>query len=318
MRRDTALMLVLLLLGFGCSTERDPRDLLAPGQVGVIVVDAQLVVGKSMPRIRLAETQAPDQPYVRGMAGLDGASVEVRSSEGDVIRYGPTSAEPGMYGATDAPSGYLVRPHTTYALRVEAADGRVVTAETTTPDLFTVRDWLLLDDTGLTVRRRLATRADFGGDGDSVYLAASNQLVYQDGLVEARFDGGGAQGYQIGLVSLDAGSPIVIEADFLGPEELARLERETSWPPVDATDASMRLPWYSVFFEGRYDIKIFSLDRNWYDLSRSLQSFGGSTIGFGSTAGDDFERPIFHVNGGIGLFGSASMDETGVTIHPRP
>ena len=318
MRRDTALMVCMILLGFGCSTERNPRDLLAPGQVGIVVVDAQLLVGKSMPRIRLAVTQSPEEPYVRGLAGLDGASVTVASSAGDTIRYEATSAEPGMYGPAEEPPGYLVLPNTTYSLRVVARDGAIVTAETTTPDRFTVREWALLDEPTLALRRRLATRDELGDDGDSVYAAEANQLIYQDGLLEARFDRGSALAFQLGLFSRDAGSPIVIDADFLNAEDLARLERETSWPPVDAVEDAIRLPWYAVFFEGRYDIKVFSVDRNWYDLARSLQSFGNSTIGFGSTAGDDFERPIFHVNGGIGLFGSAAMDETGCTIHPRP
>jgi hypothetical protein len=68
----------------------------------------------------------------------------------------------------------------------------------------------------------------------------------------------------------------------------------------------------------RQATKIYSVDRNWFDLARTLQFFGNSNFAFGSTAGDDFESPTFHVNGGIGLFGSAAVDEIGFTIHPRP
>ena len=35
-------------------------------------------------------------------------------------------------------------------------------------------------------------------------------------------------------------------------------------------------------------------------------------------AGDNFERPLFHVNGGIGIFGSASVDSVGFVVLPRP
>ncbi len=34
--------------------------------------------------------------------------------------------------------------------------------------------------------------------------------------------------------------------------------------------------------------------------------------------GSGFDRPIFHVEGGIGLFGSASTDSVGIIVLPRP
>jgi hypothetical protein len=50
-------------------------------------------------------------------------------------------------------------------------------------------------------------------------------------------------------------------------------------------------------------------------LILTLPEFSG---GFGGNAGDDFARPKFNVNGGIGLFGSASADSIGFFILPRP
>jgi hypothetical protein len=310
----------MLLLGVGCG-KRNPGDLLAPAEVGTIVVDARLIVGRTVPIIWLRTTQSPAEPYPRGLAGLSGASVELVASTGDTIRYVQHPLDGDRYIAeayTIPEPAHVVLPNTTYSLRVVAPDGRVVTASTTTPDSFSVREWLLLEDPSLAVRRSLATYDDFPNFPDSVYYVESNQLIYQDGLLEARFDRGNALAFQVGLFSLDPGSPYVIEADFLDPEDLEDLERETSSPPFEAPDASIRLPWFAIFFEGRYNIKIYSVDRNWYDLARTLDFFGNSNIGFGGNAGDNFERPIFHVNGGIGLFGSAAMDEVGFTIHPKP
>lgn len=314
-------LLCLLLLGVGCG-KRNPGDLLAPAEVGTIVVDAQLIVGQMMPDIRLRLTQSPAEPYDPDAEALEDAYVEVTTSAGDTIRYVDYAGfSPRRYITELRFNGYpspVVLPNTTYSLRVVAPDGRVVTASTTTPDSFNVREWLLLEDPSLAVRRTLATYDDFPNFPDSVYYVESNQLVYQDGLLEARFDRGNALAFQVGLFSLDPGSPFVIDADFLDPEDLEDLERETSSPPFEAPDASIRLPWFAIFFEGRYNIKIYSVDRNWYDLARTLDFFGNSNLGFGSNAGDNFERPIFHVNGGIGLFGSAAMDEVGFTIHPKP
>ena len=80
----------------------------------------------------------------------------------------------------------------------------------------------------------------------------------------------------------------------------------------------MRLPWFAIFFEGRYLIKVLALDTNTYDLVRSVPELANGGPGFGGQAGDTFERPIFHLDGGIGLFGSAAVDSIGFTVLPRP
>ena len=320
MRRAATWLLCLSALAIGCAAERGPGDLLAPGQLGIIVVESQLLVGEPLPRIRVHLTQSPTEPYNQSRAGLAGATVVVATSAGRTIRYAGDPASPGIYlpEGHDAGAAPIVDPRTTYALRVIAPDGRVVTAETTTPDRLDIREWVLLDASTLAPLRRLATREDFTVDPDSVYAADANQLVYQEGLLEARFDRGSAVAFQIGILSRDAGSPYVVDADFLSDVDLARLERETASPPFDGAEGFVRLPWYAIFFEGRYDIAIYSVDRNWFDLARSIQILGNANIAFGSNAGDDFERPIFHVKGGIGLFGSAARDGVGFTVHPRP
>jgi hypothetical protein len=317
-KRAITWLACLTALMLGCSGKRNPRDLLAPREAGTIVVDARLIVGSGFPPIELRTTRSPAEPYNGEEAALIGAKVAIFTGPGDSILYQRISGphyEP--YRVTGS-MYYAIRPNTTYYLRVEAADGRIVTAQTTTPDSFHVRDWVLLDDPSLAVRRRLATYADFQESPDSVYIVDSNQLIYQDGLLEARFDRGNAIGFQVGIYSLDNHSPIVIDADFLSDKDLANLARESSSPAFDAPNGFLRLPWFAIFFEGRYRIAIFSMDRNWYDLARSMDFFGNSNVGFGTNAGDNFDRPIFHVNGGIGLFGSAAMDQTGFTILPRP
>ena len=307
------LLLIGLALGAGCSTERKPGDLLAPEGIGQIVVDATLIVGREMPRVLLRETQSPAEPYDRNAATVYDA--DVRIVEGGSVEHQLFDTGYGAYLAAVRP---IIRPGTEYRLVVRTADGRTVTATTVTPDSFRVREWLLLDDPSLAVRRRLATSRDFPVNPDSVYLVASNQLGYQDGLLEARLDPGVVVAYQVGLRSLDDGSPYVIDADFLSEEDLADLTRDSFSPPLAAAENSIRLPWFAIYFEGRYRVRIFSIDRNWYDLARSLPEFGGTNGGFGGNAGDSFERPIFHVEGGIGLFASGAVDEVGFMVLPKP
>ena len=75
----------------------------------------------------------------------------------------------------------------------------------------------------------------------------------------------------------------------------------------------MRLPWFAVYYDGRHLVKTYAVDRNWYDLVRTTPEGGGL---FGGNLGEGQDPPTFHVTGGIGLFGSASVDENGFRINP--
>lgn len=313
--------LIGLLLGValvaGCSGERDPGEVLGPHGSGTIVVDGRLIVGGQIPEIHLRLTQSADRTGPLGSPPLIGADVMVTTSDGDTARYvNPSGTSGYIWEGAIVGGSFIVRPHTTYVLHVEAPDGRVVTAQTTTPDSFHVREWVLLDGTTLQPTRRLEAPSD-STSREYVYYAPSNQLIYQDGILEARFDRGRALAFQMALFNLESDSPFLIDADFLSDEDKARLGRESSSPPLDAADGFVRLPWLAVWYEGRHRFVVYSVDRNWYDIARSVRFDGPNNLGFGNNAGDDFERPIFHINGGIGLFGSAAMDWTGFTVRPR-
>jgi hypothetical protein len=307
MKRALLICLVLLFALAACSTDRDRSDLFAPDEVGILVVDATMIVGERFPVLLLSRTLSPDAPFSEASAAVTGATVIIRWATGEVEYVERTW---GVYGPDL--TGPMVQPATTYRLEVRTTDGEVLTATTTTPPGFSVDAWVLLDDAG-AVRRTLAT---FAEHGDSLYDQPSNRLVYQQGLLEARFPRAGVVGFQIGLSSLDGDSDFVIDPDFFDDEDFADLERDVASPPFDALDGTVRLPWFAIYFEGRYLVRIFSVDRNWYDLARSLPEFSGGSAGFGGQAGDDFERPLFHVDGGIGLFGSAVVDSMGLTIVP--
>lgn len=307
MKRHVVIFVVLLVLA-GCTTDRDPGDLFAPNEVGILVVDATLIVGDTYPRVLLSRTLAPDGPFSESAAAVSGATVSIRSDAGTAsyIEY-----EPGVY----LPVTYTRRiaPTTTYHLEVRTAEGELLTASTTTPAAFVMDGWFLLDENDGTIIRRLSTFAEFG---DSLYKQPQNTLVYQQGLLEGRFDRGDYVAFQVGLWSLDEDSPFLIDPDFFEEEDFDDLNRRIASPPFDAPDGFVRLPWFAIYFEGRYLISVFAIDRNWYDLARSLPEFSGGGPGFGGQAGDDFERPIFHVEGGIGLFGSAAVDVIGFTVVP--
>ncbi len=309
----------MTLFGTGCSTDRDPATLFAPDAVGVLVIDATMIVGDSFPKVRLTRTLAPNVPYTLADAHEYGADMEI-SWSGGVVRYQESLAQyedefVAFYSPMPGTTG-LVRQGTQYDITVTTTNGQALRATTLTPTNFSVEDWVLLSSDGSTVVRELRTFAELG---DGAYTHPDNQLIYAEGLVDGRLaqpaEHYGAYGFQVALFSLDPEAGYVIDPPFFEPEDFLDLPREGSSPILSGVDESLRLPWFSVFFDGRHLFKAFAVDRNWYDLERTIPQGGGSFV-FGGNVGEGVDPPLFHVEGGIGLFGSAAVDSLGVSIVP--
>ena len=306
-------MFIAVTVVAGCSTERTPEDFFGPSEANTLVVDAVLLVGRPLGEVRLSLTSNPDAPFQTPGRPVRGAEVFVES-RGQHYRYIEPQGSSGLYQSV-AGVTHLVEAQTRYELTVIAGEHEAH-GVTITPPPFRVEQWVLLDENDLSVRRVLKTYRDVT-EADSLWAQPENQLEYTDGLLEARFARPEVVSFQIGIFSLDDDSPLVIDPDFLSDEDLAQLERVGGSPPLEALDGTLRLPWFAIFFEGAYQIKAYALDENWYDLVRSTPELGGGP-GFGGTAGDNFERPLFSIEGGIGVFGSASLDSMQFYVHPRP
>ncbi|HKK71701.1 MAG TPA: DUF4249 family protein [Candidatus Krumholzibacteria bacterium] len=305
------LAILALALLVGC----EDRVVFNEEGVGLVVVDAQLIVDRPLPAIRVSRSLSPREPITPASAGERDAEVWVEDEDGTRVFYSGDRRRPGellvpagRYLPVD--DEVLVRPDTRYDLFVRTALGEEVRATTTTPPAFEVEEWVALDF-DLNV---IETLRDFDDVGDSVYTVSTNRLRWGDSLLEARFARDPrVSAYQVALFSLDRGSDFAIEPDFFEEEDFAELEREGSSPMFEASEGTIRLPWFAVFFEGRYLIKVYSTDSNWNDFVNTTPSLSGGP-GFGGNAGDGFDRPIFHVEGGIGLFGSAAVDSIGFFV----
>ncbi len=302
-----ALMLCCLLAA-GCAAEREPGELFGPSEAGTLVVDALLIVDHPLPDLFVRQTVAPGVRYTDAVSAVTDAHVEVRQGA-QVFRYRTDPDSLGRYLPPERPPP--VMPNTAYALTVRS-EGREARATTRTPGRFQIREVVLLDEETLEVRQRLRTFID---GADQVFTAPENQVVYRDGRLEIRFQPIDVPGYQVGIISLDRNSERVLEDDFLEEEDYEERERQASSPAFVAPDGKLPMPWFVVSFAGRHMIRVYALDKNWFDFARSSPEYQDG--GFGGLAGDNFERPLFHVAGGIGLFGSASVDSLGFVLVPR-
>lgn len=307
MPRPVLLLLAATIL-LSCAAERD-GGLFGPSEAGVLLVDALLLVDQPLPPIYLRRTQDPDTPYSPLAAAVGGARI-VLSTDGATYAYAADPDSLGRY--LPPPDAADVQPQTTYGLRVET-DADTLRAQTTTPPRLRLREVVLLDEETLEPKRRLLT---FAESGDAVYDAPENRLRYLDDLVEIRFEPIDAVAYQLALFSLDPASDFIIDADFLDEDDIEEFERQGSSPPLDIDDGNARLPWFAVAWEGRHLFKVLAIDRNWFDYVRTNPEEAGG-FAAGGLAGDNFERPLFNVEGGIGLFGSASVDSVGFSVLPR-
>ena len=290
------------------AADRDPDELFGSSEADLIVVDAILIVDAPLPPVVLRRTVAPGHSYSAVATALEGASVSIQRGDA-MFNYRPDPSRAGHYlPPDDAP---VVEPNGLYELRVTTGDGLIVRAQTQTPARIRIDELRLLEDDLETELRRLRLFAEVG---DAVYQAAENQLEYDKGVLIAQFqDDGPAVSYQVRLANLERSSPLLFDDAWIEDLEDFELERVETSPLLSLASGELYLPWAGIYYAGRYKVTLFAVDQNWFDLVRTdnVDAERGS-----GEAGQSFQRPLFHVENGIGLFASATVDSFGFSVRP--
>ena len=307
------LLILILLPHLSCkapgplAADRNRDELFGPAQDNLIVVDAILIVDAPLPAVLLRRTVAPGLTYEAEATALTGARVSITSGA-EVFDYRPDPEAGGRYLAPDdAPA---VAPDRTYELRVQTAEGAEVSDATLTPPRTDIGELVLLDDDQETELRRLKL---FSEIGDEVYQAPENQLEFTRGRLKVHLQqDGAAASYQFAASNLESFSPLLFANDWFDESDFDRVE--TSPLLGVEEDGVIFLPWSGIYYAGRYKVKLFAVDRNWFDLVRTDNV--DSERGRGE-AGQGFQRPLFRIENGIGLFASAAVDSIGFFVRPR-
>lgn len=266
---------------FQCSTEREISTLLRSTSQGTIVVDAVLYVDHPMPEIIVSRTQSPESIPDNEQTGINGAEVTVY--QGLVAYQYRSTGDLGRYLPPEgAPS---VQPETVYRLFIRAF-GQEVRGSSTTPARLSLNEVVILDEVSQEKLGHL-----------DLLSTSQNHVVYRKGLIEARFDPLDVDAYQVVVLEKSTGE-------------------EISSPPLEASVGRLRLPWFAIGPSGQHEIGLYALDRNMFDVVRSIPQ-GESGFGLGSLAGDNFDQPIFNLDGAIGVFGSASVGSFRFEVSPE-
>jgi len=259
-------------------------------------VQTYLVANDPMPSIRLVKTLPANGST--SSSEVSGAHVTVSEvdAEGSVVQAfsykydGGTSYSP-MVSST-------VEPGYTYKLNIDVpSDNQPIQAQCIIPGAFQVK--LAGSDTekyqGGSGFNLLSTESKYPGRGAYYVIAAVAQQPDSSNLTP----------YFLNKVENDSYTPtnslrkissrIFNQGDF---------KTDTQGNPI------IPVPWDIFAFYGVNQLIVYTLDDNTYDFLRSLDVQYGSTQ---VTPGQLYNL-IYHVKGGIGLFGGLATDTVMVTV----
>lgn len=293
-----ALFLATIILFAGCDlyTQDEYQE--------YYVVESYLVAGAPLPRVLLSTTSPVDKKYSFKENAISDAEVEIRRLNPDSTiaeQFSYQAAEPGIF----IPSGFArVRGQQLYQLHISLANGDSIEAKTYVPGNFrTVNKEELPEEYTYQSSRQIeitTTPSEYITERQTYYIFTVNAAepdsskltpFYRDLVEEQDTD---------------------IENFFINSSGI--INEKNYNRNVDNT-ITLTVPWLAIAFYGSNDVIANAIDDNMYDFLRSQDvQTGGTTLSPG-----EIQNIRYHVNGGIGIFGSLSSDTNRVDIlRPTP
>ncbi|MEX0769245.1 MAG: DUF4249 family protein [Balneolaceae bacterium] len=283
----------ILLLASACDPINGPEDYRE-----MIVIEAYLAAGQTLPNIRISTTLPADEEYDFQKAAVDEASVRVflageENGEADeVFPYGRLDA--GFYISRN--ESHKVIPNRTYGLEVEISGYPKIEAATVIPDTFHITE---------AEPERLVYQSE---EQLEVTLSPNNnpgrQNIYVFTTIAEATEMENLTPFYRGLVENEDRE---FESLFKNSSNLINAE---SFDMNEDGSIHLLFPWLGVAFFGPNKIVANSLDPNISDFLRSQNvQLSGSTLSPG-----EIPNAIYHIEGAIGVFGSVSSDTLNVYI----
>ncbi len=290
-----SLLLAIFMASCELYTQDDYQEL--------VVLESYLTATRSLPQVKISTTVPAGSEYSFSDTGLNQAVVQISrlNEHGDpdeVFGYYPTP-ENGIYLPIN--ETYRVQAKTTYRIDI-AFNNRddELSAVTTVPDQVRV-----INDIPESVIYQSEKQL-------SLILAPTETIQTQNVYVFNTI------ALQPSYENLTPFYRSVIDNE--DDPDIAQYIRNSSGLINEGNfdinaDGTIRLrfPWIGVAFFGDNQVVTLSVDQNLADFVRSQEvQLGGSTLSPG-----EIPNLIYHVNGGIGIFGSTSSDTIQTRFNPQ-
>lgn len=270
-----------------------------------IVLEAYAVANRPLPDVRVSTTLPTGQKYNFLEAGQSGANVRIflmneDGGDEEVFTYRRSPETRGVYVAENRT--HRILPRRTYRIEVNFNDrSEVLRAQTTIPDAFEI-----LNEVPDTVVYQSSNRLELL---ISSFIRTQSQSIFIfNTIIQDEPKPENLTPFYKGI--LDDDDSIEIE-DFYDNDTQPINEGNFDLNP-DGT-ISINYPWIGISFFGNNYVVTNSIDNNLSDLISSQEvQLGGSTLSPG-----EIPNLHYHVEGGIGIFGSFASD-TVETFFKRP
>ncbi len=197
------------------------------------VVECLLLVGQGIEDFKFTRTLPVGSEYNEEKAGITDAIITITDESNNSTTLKPVGENPGLY----ADESFIIAPKTRYFLQIDY-NGSLMTAQTVTPDTFTVSKTV-----------------------DSSFVYLKDNIYFQWTKSE------GAAAYYFTVTNLE---PVAekIDRDFSEENPYAKRKTRFFWTLGTTT---VVFPWLHNYY-GRHEIKIYAIDDNLYHyLQTSFQ-----------------------------------------------
>ena len=296
------LLLFLTIMAFANSCDLYEQD----SYEETYMVESYLDTGEPLTKVRLSTTSQATSTYRFEDLAVDSAGVQVHRIDGNgsilqTTRYHqPDTGSGGIYYPIPA-ENQVAEPLAQFRLEITIPEtGHEISAETAVPDAFSIlesaRDTLVYQSTEQLETVISPIENPYQDQSHFIFTILAENPQYE-ALTPFYRD------------QVDDSDETTIEDFTINNSGIVN---EGNFTLNNDGTITLKLPWIGFAFYGPNKLVTSTIDKNTYDFirSQSVQT-GGSTLSPG-----EIQNAIYHVEGGIGIFGSISSDTISTFLVP--
>ena len=251
-----------------------------------IIINGYLIVGHGVDTLHISKSLHINEEFSYAVAAVSTDSVFI-SVDNHAYRLLEYPRKPGAYYLSK--DSITVTPGKKYDLIVHV-DGKTLRASTIAPEQ--IRIQTLYPDTSYYPYPDPGKSARFTLTWEKTDYTAA---------------------YEVSVIAKPPYDLINWGLDQLVQHRLEMYDCDTLrafWPvhdfPVGINETSVDISWFAFSYYGDYTIKLYAMDDNLWDLAASSSVYMPQS--------SEFEQPVYHIDGGLGIFAAVSVDSVHVYV----